>query len=78
MSYIYNNKSKRIFMKKVITLLAIVALVSCGEASSSSEEIIDSVAVSVDSTITDSVEISEPVDSVGVVTGSDVEKLNEK
>lgn len=65
-------------MKKVITLLAIVALVSCGEASSSSEEIIDSVAVSVDSTITDSVEISEPVDSVGVVTGSDVEKLNEK
>jgi hypothetical protein len=78
MSYIYNNKSKRIFMKKVITLLAIVALVSCGEASSSSEEIIDSVAVSVDSTTTDSVEISEPVDSVGVVTGSDVEKLNEK
>lgn len=53
-------------MKKVLAIFAIVALASCGDGTSSTDSVVDSVAVQADTVVIESVDSVATVDTSSV------------
>ena len=70
----YRNKIKKTIMKKVIAILSIVALASCGGGQSTETPTTDSTKVCTDSTTCDSTKVVVDTTTTTVGTTTTVEK----